>query len=156
MSTIVDLKHRDFFTVGYQSYSADLFISDLKTNGVELLIDVRENPFSFKRGFSKSSLAAILSEARIGYAHRRELGTPKEIRDIYKGTGDATVALRRYEDYLSRNIHLLNWLLYEIQQKKVCILCVERDHNACHRGVIARKIQEIAEWATPVHIKVNG
>ncbi|MBK5293320.1 MAG: DUF488 domain-containing protein [Acidobacteriia bacterium] len=156
MSTKIQPTQHRFFTVGYQAYSADSFISDLKVNGIELLIDVRENPFSFKRGFSRSGLTSMCSSAGVGYEHRRELGTPREIRTVYKETGDAALALRRYDKYLKENIHLLDFLVSAIRCQKVCILCLEHDHTTCHRGVIARKVQEIAEWATPVHLTING
>lgn len=63
MSNVTNPAKHHFFTVGYQAYSVDSIIAELKANGVELLIDVRENPFSFKSGFSRNSLAAILSAA---------------------------------------------------------------------------------------------
>jgi uncharacterized protein (DUF488 family) len=126
------------FTVGYEgSRPSDLFAS-LQTNGVTLLIDVRDVPISRKPGFSKTSLAQGLEEAGIGYLHLKGLGDPKPGR----------IAARegRFSDF--RRIFTAHMLTTAAQQALAeavvaaskaiaCLLCFEQDHTNCHRCIVA-------------------
>lgn len=59
-------------------------ISLPQRNRVDVLVDVRLNPISRKKGFSKSSLQQALGAARIEYRHERQLGNPKSNRDPFR------------------------------------------------------------------------
>ena len=61
------------FTFGYEALSLNNFIARLKEAGVETVIDVRANPLSRKRGFSKCALSAALDNAGPCSSH----GLPK-------------------------------------------------------------------------------
>ena len=51
-------------TVGYEGLRVEEFFDLLVMHGVETLVDIRENPISRKRGFSKNALMiAAASEA---------------------------------------------------------------------------------------------
>ncbi len=69
------------FTIGYEGRDIDEFVSLLKDNGITRLIDVREIPFSRKKGFSKSRLNERLQNENIDYVHIKALGSPSEIRE---------------------------------------------------------------------------
>src|SRR3954469_21227515 len=79
------------FTIGYEGATMADFLAALTTAGVERVIDVRALPLSRRPGFSKSSLAASLAEAGIGYVHLKALGTPKPGRDAAKRGDRATL-----------------------------------------------------------------
>jgi hypothetical protein len=56
------------FTIGYGTRSVDQLIAILKSNGIELLLDVRSSPYSkFKPEFSKEILRLRLERAQIRY-----------------------------------------------------------------------------------------
>ena len=74
-------------TIGYESGTVAAFIRTLKDACVELILDIRAAPVSRKKGFSKTRLAAHLTEAGIGYRHLRGRGTPKRGRDAARGRG---------------------------------------------------------------------
>jgi uncharacterized protein (DUF488 family) len=126
------------FTVGYEgSKPSDLF-TGLQSNGVTLLIDVRDVPISRKPGFSKTALAQGLDEVGIRYLHLKGLGDPKPGR----------VAARegRFSDF--RRIFTAHMMTTAAQQglaeaveaasKSVaCLLCFEQDHTNCHRCIVA-------------------
>jgi uncharacterized protein (DUF488 family) len=76
------------FTFGYEALSLNNFIARLKEPGVETVIDVRANPLSRKRGFSKCALSAALDNAGIAYAHVPAMGCPKRVSERYKRDGD--------------------------------------------------------------------
>ena len=69
------------FTIGYQAHSVESLIECLKVHGVEVLMDVRQNPSSRKPGFSKRRLQDAISQAGIEYRHNPDLGTPPKIRN---------------------------------------------------------------------------
>jgi uncharacterized protein (DUF488 family) len=52
---------RNLFTVGYEGESLESFLSTLRSNYINYLIDVREVPLSRKKGFSKTALSETLT-----------------------------------------------------------------------------------------------
>lgn len=89
----------NIYTLGYQGVDVDLYVSKLKDAGVGIVADVRETPWSHKRGFCKNILKSELSKAGIDYVHVRSVGNPKENR----GTApDLAECLRRYRVYLRK------------------------------------------------------
>jgi uncharacterized protein (DUF488 family) len=128
------------FTIGYEGTTMDAFLAALKEAGVEQVIDVRALPLSRRPGFSKTSLAATLRDAGIGYVHLKALGTPKPGRDAAK-KGDWRTMERIYASQLE---------LPEAQaeaakmralaaEKRSALLCFERDPHHCHRTMLLRE-----------------
>lgn len=143
MITSVEVPH--LVSVGYEGRDAQELIATLVACDVQVLVDVRLTPLSRKRGLSKTALASALEVAGIRYVHHRELGNPKDNRDSFrKGTlasrrlyrqilegADATDALRHVSELLDEGV--------------VALLCFERDHSACHRGMVAEVLSEHRE-----------
>ena len=50
-----------FFTIGYEGRAIDEYMNLLLENHVKVLCDVRKNPISRKRGFSKTALSEELN-----------------------------------------------------------------------------------------------
>lgn len=130
------------YTIGYEGMDIDRFIETLKAADVRVLADIRAMAISRKKGFSKTSLHARLTEERIEYFHFVDLGDPKlgreaaragkyvEFRRVYAKhlrSGEATVALR-----------VLN---QTAQKNSVCLMCFERDPATCHRTMIADRLK---------------
>ena len=126
-------------------------IGVLKSNKIELVIDVRQNPVSRKRGFSKSRLQVELPKHGIEYLHYSPLGTPPSIRALYRKTGKVEAALKKYATYLEQEREPLLNLIELASSKRFCLLCLESDHESCHRGVIASKLAEMSR-CRPVHL----
>ena len=142
---------KTLFTIGYQGHSVESLIRSLRSNDIEVLLDVRENPWSRKPGFSKAKLQNAMEAAGISYIHEPRLGTPSRIRGIYKDTGNVSKALAEYGRYLRKTPAPIEALAMMASGKKVCLLCLERDHNLCHRGVIAQQLCETSQW-TQTHL----
>jgi uncharacterized protein (DUF488 family) len=140
-----------FFTIGYQLHSVQSLIRTLSANRVEVLVDVRHNPVSRKTGFSRRQLEEALAKVEIQYLHRPCLGAPPSIRRSCHGNGRIGEALRAYEKYLASKTARLEALIQTVTSRRLCLLCLESDHNLCHRGVIARRICEMTQW-NPVHL----
>ena len=132
------------FTIGYEQTPAKAVLDELEHAGVKLLVDVRAVAASRRPGFSKSQLAAGLSERGIGYVHLRDLGTPKEGREAAR-SGKFDALHRIYMAHLKtpqakEQLDELTSLV--TTAGPVCILCYERDHRQCHRQWIAEIVEE--------------
>ena len=104
-------------------------------NSVDILVDVRLNAISRKKGFSKSALAGVLAEAGIGYRHERELGNPKDNREPFRR--GLKSARDRYVRHLGNGAGpVYDELVALAQTVRVALLCFERDHIECHRSCI--------------------
>jgi uncharacterized protein (DUF488 family) len=125
------------FTIGYEGTTMAEFLAALKSAGVERVIDVRALPLSRRPGFSKSSLAASLLEAGIGYVHLKALGTPKRGRDAAKKGDRVTL-----EEVYGGQLELPEAQAQAAQmldlagEKPSALLCFERDPCVCHRTLL--------------------
>ncbi|WP_081763437.1 DUF488 domain-containing protein [Imhoffiella purpurea] len=125
----------------------------LQEVGVTTLLDVRELPVSRRKGFSKSVLAEALSTVGIAYQHERRLGSPRDVRNRLRETGDMGSFLLEFEEHLSRQTDLLDDLAATLSDS-VVLLCYERDVTHCHRQVVAREIGQRA-GCQPQHLRVR-
>jgi uncharacterized protein (DUF488 family) len=128
-------------TIGYEGGTVDAFIRALKDAGVELVLDIRAAPVSRKKGFSKNQLAGHLSEAGIGYRHLRGLGTPKRGREAARG-GDLESFERIFLSHMEEPEALLDLgeAIALAKAQPVCLLCLERDPEQCHRLIVANRM----------------
>lgn len=125
------------FTIGYEQATQAAVVSALREAGVEVLADIRYLPLSRRPGFSKSSLKAAVEEAGIAYRHFRHLGTPAEGRAAAK-RGDHAGLARIYAGQLELPEALAQ--MAELRdlaaEKRVALLCYERNAAECHRGLL--------------------
>ena len=77
----------EIVSIGYEGRDVEALIRQLQSLRVDVLVDVRLNPISRKRGMSKVALREALEAHGIRYVHHRELGNPKDNRDGYR-SGD--------------------------------------------------------------------
>jgi uncharacterized protein (DUF488 family) len=143
------------FGVGYEGQNLDVFISGLIARGTRTLIDIRLNPVSRKRGFSKRFLASSLAEAGITYWHFPELGNPKWNRAGFAGPEPE---LRRARGFYSCMIAgesaqaRLGEIASAARTGGVAVMCFESDQEACHRYVVLQELQrrlDLAEVIVP-------
>ena len=126
-------------TIGYERHpEPESLIAALRTAGVQLLVDVRDLPLSRRRGFSKRALAEALQGAGIRYEHARALGNPKPYRDLYK-QGSVAEGRELYTRHLQAgSTDAVDALEAQVTSgERTCVLCVEHDHEVCHRAVLA-------------------
>jgi len=134
------------FTIGYEATTMPDFIGTLAAAGVERVIDVRALPLSRRPGFSKTSLAASLGVAGIGYVHLKALGTPKAGRDAAK-KGDVATLTAVYEAQLELPEAQAQAaiMLGLAAEKPSALLCYERDPCHCHRTLLLDAVGDGAE-----------
>lgn len=124
------------YTIGYEGRSIDLFVSSLVKNAIGILIDVRNNPFSRKYGFSKTGLSNICQKMGIDYIHIPELGISSEVRNK-TGPDDWVGMLDGYERSLENKECHINRITDLGKDSKVALMCFEKDRSLCHRSRLA-------------------
>jgi uncharacterized protein (DUF488 family) len=130
-------------TSGYERETQPAVIAKLKDAGVELVIDVRAVAASRRAGFSKTLLAASLNEAGIGYAHLRQLGTPKPGRDAARKGHVAEMHEIFHAHMVEPGAQMELAKATELaRDRKVALLCYEADAAGCHRTILANWICE--------------
>lgn len=134
-----------FFTVGYEQSEPGDFLRRLQENGIEMVVDVRDMPLSRKRGFSKNQLQELLTEVDIEYLHVKPLGAPKEIRDPLRAGGSWWEYIKGYERVLRSQTVQIDALIKLAREKRICLLCFERNPAECHRSLVAREMERRAE-----------
>lgn len=129
----------DVFTVGYEGRSVDELLTLLREHRVRVLVDVRLNAISRKRGFSKTALSGSLADAGIEYVHEPALGNPKENRPAYRDGHPS--AQRRYLRHVEKHgADAVARVSELIAAAPTALLCVEREPETCHRTAIAAEL----------------
>jgi uncharacterized protein (DUF488 family) len=127
------------WTIGYEQATQAQVIAALQQAAVELVADVRALPLSRRPGFSKTALAGGLAEAGIGYWHARALGTPPDGRAAARA-GDHAALERIYAGQLELPEAMAAGaeLASLAGERRVALLCYERDAVHCHRSLLRR------------------
>jgi uncharacterized protein (DUF488 family) len=158
---------RTVATIGVYGWTLERFLAALRTADVELVVDVRQ-----RRGVRGSEYAwanagrlqAALAEAGIGYSHHKELAPTTELRrlqyreDDRVGVGKrsraelAPVYRHRYSAEILDHVDLTALVETLPSDAASALMCVERDPEACHRSLIAERLE--AEFvAQIVHLR---
>ena len=127
------------WTVGYEQLWPDALMAELEAAGIQRVLDVRLRPQSRRPGMSKTKLAIALAEHGIAYEHRRELGTPLEIRGLFRA-GRLEEAGAAYRVHAEAHAVLeLDALAGELDGggPRTALLCLEANPAGCHRRVVA-------------------
>ena len=153
-------------TIGVYGFDAEGFLDALREANVGLVVDVRQ-----RRGVRGSEYAwanalrlqAALAEAGISYQHRKELAPTTAMRqaqyraDAEEGEGkrSRTHLSEEYERLYTEAIldpADLEPLAALAAESLPALLCVERDAEACHRSLIAARLER--EFGLePLHLR---
>jgi uncharacterized protein (DUF488 family) len=129
------------WTIGYEHLLPPALAAELTAAGVQRVLDVRFRPQSRRPGMSKTRLGEMLADHRIAYEHRRALGTPADIRWLFKNrrVAEGRVAYRRH---LEANAAAeVDVLLDELRDgPRTALLCLEEDPADCHRRVLCEAL----------------
>ena len=127
--------------------SLDSYISKILSYDVRIVCDVRKNPISRKYGFSKGILSKELYNAGVKYIHFPELGIPSALRQNLKTQEDYDLLFDHYErTILPANLNKVEVISDLLDSdKRIALLCFEKNPLQCHRTRIANKILEYRE-----------
>jgi uncharacterized protein (DUF488 family) len=143
-------------TVGVYGWTLEYWLGALRDADVRLVVDVRQ-----RRGVRGSEYAwanaqrleAALAESGISYEHRKELAPTTELRQLqYREDDRIGVGKRSREglapEYVERYTHEIlgqvdfHPLVEELPgEGAAALMCVERDPEACHRSLIAERLE---------------
>ena len=144
-------------TIGVYGFTLSTFLETLGASGVAQLLDVRQ-----RRGVrgteyawaNSRRLQAALAANGIDYRHHRELAPTTELRRLQYAEDDRQGVGKRNrrvlaDDYVRRyTAEVLNRVALEPLASALpgsaptALMCVERDPGACHRSLIARRLDE--------------
>jgi uncharacterized protein (DUF488 family) len=129
------------WTIGYERLRPESLVAELEAAGVERVVDVRFRPQSRRPGMSKTRLGERLADHRIAYEHRRELGTPADLRFLFH-QGRVEQAAAAYRAHIDEHApDALDRLAAELADgPRTALLCLEEDPAGCHRRVITEAL----------------
>jgi uncharacterized protein (DUF488 family) len=144
-------------TIGVYGFDQARFLATLREAGVRQLLDVRQRRGVRGPEYSWANarrLTATLADAGVEYRHHRELAPTTELRhlqyaeDARLGVGKrsrvelAPQYVERYTREILDHVDLAPIVEAMPDDGAAALLCVERDPEACHRTLIARRIAE--------------
>ncbi|MFE6618047.1 DUF488 family protein [Streptomyces sp. NPDC057740] len=144
-------------TIGVYGFDRESFLRELRHADVRLLLDVRQ-----RRGVrgpeyawaNSLRLQQALARAGIAYEHHPELAPTTELRllqyaeDDRQGVGKRTRRelaaeyTSRYTAEILDGVDLTPIVSALSRHGSAALFCVERDPEACHRSLIARRLAE--------------
>ena len=138
-----EFKGAGVFSIGYEGKDIDSFLDALIQNGVEVLVDVRANPFSMNFSFTKNKLANSLENVGIGYLHVPELGIEGQHRQNLGNEADYKQLFEFYrKQILPKSMDKVRMLCELGGKKRIALMCFECDKAQCHRGVLSEALEE--------------
>lgn len=129
------------FTIGHSRHAPDEFLQLLAAQAVDLLVDVRAQPWSRRNPqFNRDALQASLAAQGLRY---RWLGEALGGLRV-GGAGNAHAALpeaafRAYAEHMASPAfgQVLERLCEGAQRRRMALMCAEADVAQCHRRFIA-------------------
>ncbi len=131
------------WTIGYERLLPPELVAELEAAGVARVIDVRFRPQSRRPGMSKTRLSELLGDHGIVYEHRRELGTPADLRFLFH-SGRVAEGAAAFREHIERTApDALDGLAAELDRgPRTALLCLEADPAGCHRRVLIDALRE--------------
>jgi uncharacterized protein (DUF488 family) len=147
---------RELVTIGVYDWTLDAFLAALAEADVREVLDVRQ-----RRGVrgaqyawaNAKRLEASFGEAGIGYRHLPELAPTTEMRQLQyaederAGEGKrsrtrlADAYVERYTREILDGADLDDVVALLPAEGAAALLCVERDAEACHRSLVAERLE---------------
>lgn len=132
------------FTIGYENYDIERFVRVLRSQGVQRVIDVRKNPISRKKGFSKKVFSETLKKHGIEYVHLPQLGIPSSYRTELNCQADYDALFEFYEtELIPQVMDSVREAADLIREKPSVLVCFEKSPKQCHRYRLAKIIEKI-------------
>lgn len=133
---------------GYEGQTVEDLITFASGNRIEVIFDVRLNPISRKRGFSKRGLSEALTAAGLVYLHRPALGNPRDNRDGF-ASPESCAGKAAHDRFRTEVLDAdeAQDAIYELSvaltRSSVALLCYEADQRRCHRRLVIDAIADL-------------
>lgn len=143
------------YTIGFTQKSAQQFFELIKSNNIDMLVDIRLNNKSQLAGFAKGNdLRYFLEEiCNCEYHHCIEYAPTKDILDSYKKkTISWDEYVRQYIPLMQKRNAVQKFAERFAKYRAVCLLCSEPTPEYCHRRLLSEMIVADYPAITVKHI----
>lgn len=140
------------FTIGYEGKTIDKYLYELITHNVRALVDVRQNPFSRKHGFSQKQLQKYMSRVGIRYYHLPQLGIPSKLRQNLQTNTAYTELFQHYaNEILPHQLEAVATIKeLAVTHSRIALTCFEAEACMCHRHKITDFLENEPSFAIPI------
>lgn len=151
-----DNSDRKIYTIGYEGRPAEVFMNELFSRDISVLIDVRNNSSSRKFGFSKKKLNEMCEAIDIKFIHIPELGIEPKKRKNLKTAADYQRLFEEYENEILPEQQESLKKIYELfeDNDRVALMCYENNPEECHRHKISNKLEK--DYDAPIEHIFNA
>lgn len=142
------------YTIGHSNHPIERFVALLQQHGIDAVADVRSTPYSrFNPQFSKEKLQSALTDAGIKYVFLgEELGARSKDPMCYDESGRVSYGRLASTELFRRG---LDRLLTGVKERRIAIMCAEREPLDCHRTILVAR--ELEKAGVPItHILKDG
>lgn len=145
---------RSVWTIGHSTHETSKFIQLLADVGIDVVADVRSQPFSrFNSHFNREPLRVALWAAEIRYVFLgNELGGRPPEPEYYDGDGHvlygSVARAARFRRGLER-------LLDGAVEHRVAMMCSEEDPSHCHRRLLITRVL-VDQAMSVIHLRGDG
>ncbi len=142
------------YTIGHSNYSFEAFLSLLSMHDIEVVVDVRSNPYSrYAKHFTGALLKPELQKSGFKYLFLgKEIGGKPSDQTLYDAEGfvryDLIAATEMFKQGMDR-------LQTGILKYRVAAMCAEENPSDCHRRHLIGK-NAIERGVRVFHIRKGG
>ncbi|MFV0344781.1 MAG: DUF488 family protein [Bacteroidales bacterium] len=121
------MRNSSLYSIGHGNKDIDTFINELKHFEIDYLIDIRSNPHSkYNPQFNQKE-----ADTQQGKSKRERSSLGKVFTITYK---DRILSKFNFDNFIDK--------LDRIGASRVVLFCVEEKAEACHRSIVADKLQQ--------------
>jgi uncharacterized protein (DUF488 family) len=142
------------YSIGHSNHSEQKFVDLLVLHGIEVLVDVRSQPYSrYSPQFNESKLAHLLQQSGIRYLFLgRELGGRPDNEEMLDDAGHALYHRMAESPTFLAGIERLE---RELADRRAAVMCSEEDPAICHRHLLVARILT-RRGINVLHIRGDG
>lgn len=142
------------FTIGHSNHRLEKFISLLKSNEIELVVDIRSRPYSrFASWFNKAAINESLHDNEIRYIFLGDkLGGKPDDKRYYDAEGHVAYSLIAARPEFHEGIERL---MKGCMGHRIALMCSEENPLNCHRFHLVSESLE-NNGINVIHIRGDG
>jgi len=143
-----------FFTLGHSNHAIEQWLSLVRQNEIEVVVDIRSSPYSkYAPQFDQASLRRSLEDAGVKYLYLgAELGGRPANPAYYDASGRVLYSRLRDDSRFEAAIVRLE---SGMERFRVALLCGEEDPAHCHRRLLVGRVLT-ERGHTMIHIRGDG
>jgi uncharacterized protein (DUF488 family) len=142
------------YSIGHSNHSEEKFFELLTQHGIEVLADVRSQPYSrYSPQFNDTNLKQSVEAAGIRYLFLgRELGGRPDNDELLDDDGHALYHRMAEAPQFLAGVERLE---RELAEQRVAIMCSEEDPAVCHRHLLVARVLT-SRGINVLHIRGDG